>query len=1008
MVHSPPLNVGILPQGKFCLHLGAGAQCPLATAVQRAGVAVLPIDIVLSAQNPLLHGPTYERILRVAASGQVSYTAAAPSCFEFSLPTLPQPGPSPVRTLDHPFGIPNPTLEEQQRLDSSREVLHRCLECLHATVAAGGHGHIEQPTNALSWQDPQAHQWFMLHGRYLVAVPACAHELDVDHSWLFSASLESLTSLAAECIHTHEHPNLANVRGPPGQFLSGLSVVYPISLCDQLAHCITPLCSPGAQLSLDQAVMSVPTKALQDQPHALTDGGGISSQPDWSTPQISTNPFRSLRAQWTKLILESNLHHAVAQRFLEPSPELPLSEDQLLPFRGTLHEFCVAANQPAFDWTVPPGQPFCLHALQQIATFLDDPDCALFPSLLAGVPTGFHDDIPPSHVFTPIDRTSSGSAKDLSEHVVNWRSAEDHEEIVSALLQEELDQGWVKAFPGDISQAHQVWPGSVAVGKLSLAFSDTRPARLVMDPSVSGANAACFVPEKQSMPTPFDVIRCFPLRELPEPQSSFSIDIKSAHKRVRVRSSEQGLLMFRHKGQLYHYTVCPFGAKFSQHWWGRMGSFLVRWFHAFLYTKHSLLLFVDDFLISMPQSMAALQATYLVLLCQLFHIPVSWKKCWLGPRQTWIGWSFDLNAGLVALHKDKCAKLLQMIQYMIQHPTMKKKALEKFIGLAMWCTSLYPSLRVHLHWLYDDLARPPDTQFSCDPGAWPDLQRCLSQELVFVRSPPHTSIPVGSKLISVRHHPVHTIPDLMHVPITPKRIWMRIRDPASPTRKLSPNSLRVLALFDQWLLSGQWVVSMRPKPRWDGEAYADAFADKHVCGIGGFIQQAGQPPLWFSERFSGDDFTQQDILLGVDLQKHIGFLEALAQVANLHLLIRESSHSRVNLTFVSGTDNTGAESRLNTLFSTKYPMCCLLERVSFLLASHNMILDAQHTQGFRNTHADILSRWVPPNPLPAQFIAERRVGFTIQHLSCINPRPSLHPARPSVHPASATLYWRKF
>lgn len=168
-----------------------------------------------------------------------------------------------------------------------------------------------------------------------------------------------------------------------------------------------------------------------------------------------------------------------------------------------------------------------------------------------------------------------------------------------------------------------------------------------------------------------------------------------------------------------------------------------------------------------------------------------------------------------------------------------------------------------MHWLYDDLAKPADTQFSCDRGAWHDLQRCLSPELVFVQPPPHTSIPVGSKLVSVRHHVVHNMQDLLNVPITPKRIWMRIRDPASPTRKLSPNSLRVLGLFDQWLSSGQWVVSMRPKPRWEGDASADAFADQHVCGIGGFITPAGQPPMWFSERFSNEDFAQHDILLGV-------------------------------------------------------------------------------------------------------------------------------------------------
>ena len=174
IVQSLPVGPSILPQGKFCLDLCVGSPCPLAQSLREAKVAFLSIDVFLSDQHDLLENSAFECILRIAASGQVAYTAAAPNCSEFLPSPLHQPGQSSVRTLDHPFGIPNPTPQEQHRIDSSREFLHRCLHCLQATVAAGGHGHLEQPKEALSWQDPRTNQWLMLHGRFLVAVPACS------------------------------------------------------------------------------------------------------------------------------------------------------------------------------------------------------------------------------------------------------------------------------------------------------------------------------------------------------------------------------------------------------------------------------------------------------------------------------------------------------------------------------------------------------------------------------------------------------------------------------------------------------------------------------------------------------------------------------------------------------------------------------------------------------------------------------------------------------------------
>ena len=81
----------------------------------------------------------------------------------------------------------------------------------------------------------------------------------------------------------------------------------------------------------------------------------------------------------------------------------------------------------------------------------------------------------------------------------------------------------------------------VAIGRLGVAFSDSRPPRLVVDSSVLGLNDRCKIPERTTLPSAKDVIRCFPLRNNAEELSGFSLDIKSAHKRVVLKESEQGL-----------------------------------------------------------------------------------------------------------------------------------------------------------------------------------------------------------------------------------------------------------------------------------------------------------------------------------------------------------------------------------------------------------------------------------------------------------------------------------
>ena len=164
-------------------------------------------------------------------------------------------------------------------------------------------------------------------------------------------------------------------------------------------------------------------------------------------------------------------------------------------------------------------------------------------------------------------------------HHTNWSSAEDDPETVRELIQKEVDSGWVEQFPGNLEDAQQFFGNGLAIGRLGLALSDSRPPRLVLDSTVCGVNPQCKVPEKAQLPTARDVLRSYPLRQSNKELSGVSFDVKSAHKQVAVHPKDRGYLCFQFQGKIFFYKNCPFGAVVSAHFWSRLGGVYQRLFH---------------------------------------------------------------------------------------------------------------------------------------------------------------------------------------------------------------------------------------------------------------------------------------------------------------------------------------------------------------------------------------------------------------------------------------------
>ena len=522
----------------------------------------------------LLNDAFYLQLLRLCASGVVAYTACSPSCAEYSKLKLKPGGPPALRSPEHLSGLPGLSADQMSRVQNSYIMLYRCTQLLQATYAAGGHGHLEQPPTAMSWEEDCAQQWIQSAACSCVHLAACHFDKNWNKAWLFATSFPPLQVLGCVCEHDrNSHENIMGKKDASGRYVSRLTAEYPSQLADSFANIVAALIdSNNTDLSFSQALSLLPIKGIHDPPFAVQDGAGFVSSPDWSLPQsLKEDTFQSFRRHWMNNILTKGWHKRVLAHFSAGINSPVFNDMEVQTMRKSLTELLQQHDLPV-DWDIPEHQPLTLHILSSLSQLVNDPDKDLFYNLINGVPTGFKPDIPVSHCFAPVEQDEDAMHEPLSVHMSSWKSAHDDEAITEELIQIELDRGWLEQYPGTLTDFQNDYPEGISIGKLGVATSPSRPPRLVVDSTICGLNRNCLIPEKGGLPSAKDAIRCYPLRSSSCTLWGLSIDIKSAHKLVKLRSTERGLVSFSWKGKIFVYRVCPFGASFSAHWWGRLGG----------------------------------------------------------------------------------------------------------------------------------------------------------------------------------------------------------------------------------------------------------------------------------------------------------------------------------------------------------------------------------------------------------------------------------------------------
>ena len=112
-------------------------------------------------------------------------------------------GPQPLRTTEHPLGIPFLNQRDKQRVFLANEIYKFCGEYVKKLDAAGIPWTIENPTNSLMW-DLEYFTWAVSNG-YFVNMHACAYGSTRKKLTSFLCSHREFQKLELYCNGQHEH-----------------------------------------------------------------------------------------------------------------------------------------------------------------------------------------------------------------------------------------------------------------------------------------------------------------------------------------------------------------------------------------------------------------------------------------------------------------------------------------------------------------------------------------------------------------------------------------------------------------------------------------------------------------------------------------------------------------------------------------------------------------------------------------------------------------------------------
>ena len=950
-----------IPRQRFFWEIFSGPNSPLTAAVVDYGIpCIKPFDIQLHKDFDILNNACYEMMLRVVAARLVGTLHGAPPCTEYSLLKLKGPGPKPCRS---PQCMHTPLFDDprcRERFFSSREILVRNIHLLRLNHIHGGYSSMESPLSAMSWDEDfvqLACQEFLVETAVFSHCQTCeTDEEPWNKDWKFVSNIPNFSDASLQCSCNKRHKSFAGKRNADGSFLSTQTAEYPRKLVLRLINFLQLQLMKSSTTGLwdmKTLIQDLPQRAPLRMIH-IPDGGGLASSALWPLP-FSFDVFYSLRKDLEQLCYKHQLHRLIPKHIQSKTNCSPFTSQIQTEIDALFRKFFeVNAQNPSFD--IPADQPFRLHAFYALATLAGDPDAKLLTDLVDGVDLGIHNAIEPSGTWPLKQDDPDMNPNEFSSFETNWKSADTDEITLERLIQREIDDGFVTELPS-LDSAKDQFGDLLAIGKLGIATQQADKPRLVLDSTISGLNPASnrAILEKYSYPKLRDLQSSFS-QATRNPNVLLNVDVKSAHKRIKVRKEHQGLLAFRFKERIFHYKVLHFGGSCSAYYWTRTAGILLRCIHKFLHLFHIGMVFVDDFVFGFFNDTSALQASLVLMMLSFLNVPLSWNKLELGTNITWIGWNIDTTSDTVAVTQEKIDKVVAKLRSFSSSGKFLRKDVEKLTGTVLWISDMFPHIRWMLGTLYTILSRTGLQLVRLNKQQISFILQNIDEQGTLLHFLEQPFIPQGAILQRLGKIPFSGLglSAFKDACFDTSFAWTTFLSGRSNRVQIYEEEANNITVMAEFFEHSTPIVPLSQYRRFTIQAGADAFADTSGFGLGAWLHSPAGTS-WCSIIASKGEVEQW--FPNDSLQSYILSFEMIAQLLVLLLFRSQEKFFRgIDISIATKLDNQAAEAILQHGF-TQLPIPARITKAVQIVSFQSRVsLNPFRTSSADNERADDLSR----------------------------------------------------
>ena len=459
------------------------------------------------------------------------------------------------------------------------------------------------------------------------------------------------------------------------------------------------------------------------------DGFGLTSANRWHpsmrgiTDNFEQSQFCATLSELVKqhtLKFFPDLKMAVYKLALGKFESSPITEDQIQALR---EDWFKLLPRPRLAAEVPENQPFFLNAIGQTLRLMGDADDRIIDlstdSYVNGVPVGMNCKMPRTPaIFNRKVRWRKYDVTDECLDMLNYKSATEAEEDLENQFKEEEALGMM--FPVTLAVAKQMYPGKLlriaAQGAIRKSDNSYRP---IHDATHGVCVNNSIKPRDQlSMPGPAEAAASMQISREDFPGVHFSIaaDISKAHRRVKRKQADWGLLACRAKlpkeGEtdiIWVNKVGTFGIGSIAYFWGRLASALGRltmklWFNECNWQ----FIFADDLHINCGGPFKFLNLLTTVVTWLMMGTPFAWKKFRGGITLDWCGYYLDYGKFQLGISEARIRWLTDFISKARSDGHVLIRALVEALGRMGFASQVLHWSKPFLSPLYAWTARVPD------------------------------------------------------------------------------------------------------------------------------------------------------------------------------------------------------------------------------------------------------------------------------------------------------------